>query len=135
VTWSVALYAVLSLTVVRLIPVGIAMIGTGARRQTLAFLGWFGPRGLASIVFAVLVLEEGGLPHDGLILTTTYLTIGLSVLAHGLTAAPLANRYADWYESHPRDALPGLESSHVRDVRWRFGLGHSRAQASPAAAE
>jgi NhaP-type Na+/H+ or K+/H+ antiporter len=134
VTWSVALYAVLSLTVVRLIPVAISMIGTGARWPTLAFLGWFGPRGLASIVFAVLVLEEGGLPHDDLILVTTYLTIGLSVLAHGLTAAPLANRYADWYESHPRDALPGFESSEVRDVRWRFGVGHSRASPTPAAA-
>ena len=131
VTWSVALYAVLSLTVVRLIPVAIAMIGTGARRPTLAFLGWFGPRGLASIVFAVLVLEEGGLPHDDLILTTTYVTIGLSVLAHGLTAAPLANRYATWYESHPRDALPGFESSDVRDVRWRFGVGHSRVPDLP----
>jgi sodium/hydrogen antiporter len=126
VTWSVALYSVLSLTVVRLIPVAIAMIGTGARRPTLAFLGWFGPRGLASIVFAVLVLEEGGLPHDGLILTTTYVTIGLSVLAHGLTAAPLANRYAAWYESHPRDALAGLESSDVRDVRWRLSAERSR---------
>jgi sodium/hydrogen antiporter len=126
VTWPIALYAVLSLTVVRLIPVALSMIGTGARRPTLAFIGWFGPRGLASIVFAVLVLEEGGLPHDGLILTTTYFTIGLSVLAHGLTAAPLANRYASWYESHPRDALPGLESSEVREVRWRFGIGHSR---------
>jgi NhaP-type Na+/H+ or K+/H+ antiporter len=127
VTWQVALYAVLSLTVVRLAPVAISMIGTGLRRPTLAFLGWFGPRGLASIVFAVLVLEEGGLPHDDLILTTTYVTIGLSVLAHGLTAAPLANRYADWYESRHRDALPGLESSDVRDVRWRFGVGHPRA--------
>jgi NhaP-type Na+/H+ or K+/H+ antiporter len=125
VTWSVALYAVLSLTVVRMLPVGISMIGTGARRPTLAFLGWFGPRGLASIVFAVLVLEEGGLPHDDLILVTTYLAIGLSVLAHGLTAAPLANRYATWYESYPRDALQGLESSEVRDVRWRSGVGHS----------
>jgi sodium/hydrogen antiporter len=126
VTWSIALYAILSLTVVRLLPVAISMIGTGARGPTLAFLGWFGPRGLASIVFAILVLEEGGLPHDDLILVTTYATIGLSVLAHGLTAAPLANRYAAWYESHPRDALPGLESSEVRDVRWRFGVGHSR---------
>jgi len=126
VTWKAVLYAVLSLTVVRLIPVAGSMIGTGARRPTLAFLGWFGPRGLASIVFAVLVLEEGGLPHDGLILTTTYVTIGLSVLAHGLTAAPLANRYAAWYESHPRDARPGFEGSEVRDVGWRRGLGHSR---------
>ena len=135
VTWSVALYAVLSLTVVRLLPVAISMIGTGARRPTVAFLGWFGPRGLASIVFAVLVLEEGGLPHDDLILVTIYLTIGLSVLAHGLTAAPLANRYAAWFESHPRDALAGLESSEVQDVRWRFGVGHSRAQDAAAAAE
>jgi NhaP-type Na+/H+ or K+/H+ antiporter len=132
VTWSIALYAVLSLTVVRMVPVAISLIGTGARRPTLAFLGWFGPRGLASIVFAILVLEEGGLPHDGLILTTTYFTIGLSVLAHGLTAAPLANRYATWYESHPRDALPSLESSDVREVRWRFGVGH-RAFQNPAA--
>jgi NhaP-type Na+/H+ or K+/H+ antiporter len=126
VTWSIALYAVLSLTVVRLIPVAIAMIGTGARRPTLAFLGWFGPRGLASIVFAILVLEEGGLPHDGLILTTIYVTIGLSVLAHGLTAAPLANRYASWHESHPREASPTFEGSEVKDVRWRRGLGHPR---------
>ena len=130
VTFSIALFAVLSLTVVRLLPVAIAMTGTGARRQTVAFLGWFGPRGLASIVFAVLVLEEGGLPHVDLILVTTYLTIGVSVLAHGLTAAPLANRYATWYESHPRDALPSLESSEVQDVRWRFGVGHSRLQGS-----
>ena len=122
-TWPIALYAVLSLTVVRMIPVGISMIGTGARRPTLAFLGWFGPRGLASIVFAILVLEEGGLPHDDLILDAIYVTIGLSVLAHGLTAAPLADRYASWYEGHPRDALPHVESSEVRDLRWRFGLG------------
>ena len=126
VTWQVVLYAVLSLTVVRLIPVAISMIGLGLRKPTLAFLGWFGPRGLASIVFAVLVLEEGGLPHDDLILKTTYLTIGLSVLAHGLTAAPLANRYADWHESRRRDALPGLESSEVGDVRWRRGVAHPR---------
>jgi NhaP-type Na+/H+ or K+/H+ antiporter len=124
VTWSIALYAVLSLTVVRLLPVAIAMIGTGARKPTLAFLGWFGPRGLASIVFAVLVLEEGGLPHDDVILDTVYIAIGLSVLAHGLTAAPLADRYAAWFEAHPRDALPTLESSDVRDVRWRVGMGH-----------
>src|SRR4051794_20460817 len=123
VTWTVALYALLSLTIVRLLPVGISLIGTGARRPTVAFLGWFGPRGLASIVFAVIVVEEGGLPHDDLILMATYLTIGLSVLAHGLTAAPLANRYAAWYESHPRDAPPRLESSEVPDVRWRAGLG------------
>jgi sodium/hydrogen antiporter len=126
VTWSVALYVVLSLTIIRMLPVAVAMIGTGARRPTVAFLGWFGPRGLASIVFAVLVIEEGGLPHDDLILLTIYVAIGLSVLAHGLTAAPLANRYAAWFESHPQDELPSLEGSDVRDVRWRTGAGHLR---------
>jgi NhaP-type Na+/H+ or K+/H+ antiporter len=118
-TWAIAAYAVLSLTLVRMLPVGIAMLGTGARRQTVGFLGWFGPRGLASIVFAVILVEEGGLPHDDVIVTATVITIGLSVLAHGLTAAPLANRYAAWFESHPRDAQPKLESRDATHVRWR----------------
>ena len=118
-TWAIAGYAVLSLTLVRMLPVGIAMLGTGARRQTVGFLGWFGPRGLASIVFAVILVEEGGLPHDDVIITTIVITIGLSVLAHGLTAAPLANRYAAWFESHPRDAQPKLESGSATHMRWR----------------
>ena len=126
VTWSIAAYVVLSLTIVRMLPVAVALIGTGARRPTVAFLGWFGPRGLASIVFAVLVIEEGGLPHDHLILVTIYVAIGLSVLAHGLTAAPLADRYAAWFESHPREALPRLEGAEVQEVRWRYGVGHRR---------
>ena len=56
-------YAVLSLTLVRMVPVAVAMIGTGARMPTVGFLGWFGPRGLASIVFAVIVVEEAHLPQ------------------------------------------------------------------------
>ena len=104
VSWQIALYAVLSLTLVRMVPVAVAMIGTGARRPTVGFLGWFGPRGLASIVFAVIVVEEAHLPGAPTILTTTYVTIGLSVLAHGMTAAPFAKRYARWYEGHRRTA-------------------------------
>jgi NhaP-type Na+/H+ or K+/H+ antiporter len=105
-TWPVAVYAVLSLTVVRMVPVAIALLGTAARTPTVAFIGWFGPRGLASIVFALILLEEGGLPHDDVILTATFLTVGLSVLAHGVTAAPLANAYAGWAESNPRPERP-----------------------------
>jgi sodium/hydrogen antiporter len=101
VSWQIALYAVLSLTLIRMLPVTIAMIGTGARWQTVGFLGWFGPRGLASIVFAVIVVQEAHLPGADTILRATYLTIGLSVFAHGITAAPLARRYARWYESNP----------------------------------
>ena len=63
-SWDLALYAVLSLTVVRMLPVAIAMLGTRARPATVGFVGWFGPRGLASIVFAVIVLEESHLPHQ-----------------------------------------------------------------------
>ena len=95
------------------------MLGTGARRPTVAFLGWFGPRGLASIVFAVILVEEGGVPHENLLVTTIVLTVGLSILAHGLTAAPLANRYAAWFESHPKDNLPTLENRTATHVRWR----------------
>jgi sodium/hydrogen antiporter len=118
-SWQIALYAVLSLTVVRMLPVAIAMIGTGARPPTIGFLGWFGPRGLASIVFAVIVVEEAQLPGAETILLTTYLTIGLSVVAHGLTAAPLAQRYARWYESHQRDRLPAMESVAAPGHRTR----------------
>jgi NhaP-type Na+/H+ or K+/H+ antiporter len=109
-TFSIAAYAVLSLTVVRMAPVAVAMIGSGARRQTIAFLGWFGPRGLASIVFAVTVVEEGHLPGTTTLVLATYATIGLSVILHGFSAAPLAARYARWYASHPEERLPEMES-------------------------
>jgi NhaP-type Na+/H+ or K+/H+ antiporter len=108
---EVVLYALLSLTLVRMIPVALAMIRTGARRPTVAFLGWFGPRGLASIVFAVILVEDADLANESLLLNTIFLTIGLSVLLHGLTAAPLAGRYASWFAAHPHDAAPPFESA------------------------
>lgn len=114
VTWSVLLYAVLSLTVVRMVPVAVGMLGSGARPQTVGFVGWFGPRGLASIVFAVIVLQDADLPHTDTILLATYVTVGLSVLLHGLSAAPLAQRYSRWYEAHPRDAMESRPVAHHR---------------------
>jgi sodium/hydrogen antiporter len=103
-SWDLVLYAALSLTVVRMLPVAIAMLGTRARPVTVAFMGWFGPRGLASIVFALILLEESNLPHEKTVLLAIYLTVGLSVLVHGITAAPLADRYGRWYDAHPRPA-------------------------------
>jgi len=126
VTWAVVLYAVLSLTVVRMLPVAIAMLATGARKPTVGFLGWFGPRGLASIVFAILVIEEGGLPHDDILLVTVFVTIGLSVLAHGLSAAPLAERYARWFDTHPRGPRPELEDSSTAEIQGRTRLYGNR---------
>jgi NhaP-type Na+/H+ or K+/H+ antiporter len=118
-SWELALYAVVSLTLVRMLPVVIAMVGTRAKTPTLAFMGWFGPRGLASIVFAVILIEESNLPHENLIVLAIYLTVGLSVLAHGLSAAPLASRYARWYEQHPDDKAPPMESAHTEVTRAR----------------
>ncbi len=121
VTWEILVYAFLSLTVVRMLPVAASLAGTGSRRPTVAFLGWFGPRGLASIVFALLLLEEGGLPNDDLIVTTVFVTVGLSILAHGVTAAPLARRYASWFEASPRPADAALESpAGAPAQRWRL---------------
>jgi sodium/hydrogen antiporter len=118
-SWELALYAVVSLTLVRMLPVAVAMAGSRARLQTLGFLGWFGPRGLASIVFAVIVIEESNLPHEDLIVLAIYLTVGLSVLAHGVSAAPLARRYARWYEQHPREKAPPMESAPTEVTRAR----------------
>jgi sodium/hydrogen antiporter len=82
---------------VRMIPVAVALLGTHFERQTVSFIGWFGPRGLASIVFAILITEnEARLPSEGAMLTTIYVTVGLSVLVHGVSAAPLARRYGAW---------------------------------------
>jgi len=120
-SWQIVLYAVLSLTVVRMIPVAISMLRTGARPPTVAFLGWFGPRGLASIVFAVIVVEEADLPHTSTILVVTYVTVGLSVLLHGLSAAPLAARYANWYRASPKP----MESVSAAPQRWRSARSSS----------
>lgn len=123
-SWRLAVYSILSLTLVRMIPVVIAMWGSHARPPTLGFLGWFGPRGLASIVFAVIVIEESQLPHEHLIVLAIYVTVGLSVLAHGLTAAPLAERYARWYERHPVEEPPPMESAPAEVTRPRGPAGH-----------
>jgi NhaP-type Na+/H+ or K+/H+ antiporter len=92
---QIALYAIASLTVVRMIPVAISLIGSGEDRATVAFVGWFGPRGLASVVFALLAVEDLG-GTDPRVLTAVYtiaITIVFSIVAHGITARPLASRY------------------------------------------
>ena len=89
------LYAVISLTIVRIMPVAAALAGIGLRRDTIFFMGWFGPRGLASVVFTLIAVEE---LHDagliaGSIMEFATWTILLSVVAHGLSAGPLARIY------------------------------------------
>jgi NhaP-type Na+/H+ or K+/H+ antiporter len=94
--WRPILYAILSLTFVRMAPVALALRGVGLRRDTVSLMGWFGPRGLASVVFTLLALErfqEASRPADTLIAAATW-TILLSVVAHGLSATPLSAWYA-----------------------------------------
>jgi NhaP-type Na+/H+ or K+/H+ antiporter len=95
VTAPMIVYALLSLTAIRMLPVALAVIGLGLRRATVLFLGWFGPRGLASVILALVVVEEApslvGLDE---VFLTVMITVLLSVLAHGVSAAPLSRRYA-----------------------------------------
>ena len=118
-TWRAVVYGVLSLTVVRMLPVAVALVGTHARVRTVAFVGWFGPRGLASIVFTVIALESGSLAHASEITVAVVFTIVLSVYLHGLSARPLTDRYARWYRAHPEDRLPSMESVPAPAQRWR----------------
>jgi len=87
------IYALLSLTVIRMVPVAIALLGTQLRPATVAFMGWFGPRGLASVVFTLLALEEIERSGGAMLLETVTWTILLSVVLHGISASPLAARY------------------------------------------
>ena len=90
-----ALYAVLSLTVVRMLPVAIALIGTGLSRPTVVFMGWFGPRGLASIVLGLVYLEqEMHLSGEPTMRVAVMMTVLLSIFAHGLSAVPGIAIYA-----------------------------------------
>jgi NhaP-type Na+/H+ or K+/H+ antiporter len=131
VSWQIALYAVLSLTIVRMLPVAVSLWGTHARAPTVAFMGWFGPRGLASIVFAVIV-EDTYQGHAGMILTTCYLTVGFSVLLHGLSASPLVNRYVGWYRETAGERLPAMEGQSAHEHRARRTGAASTSVTDPA---
>ena len=90
--WPVIGYALLSLTAIRMVPVALALLGSGFDRFSVAFIGWFGPRGLASVIFALLALEDLG-PVAQEVTATIALTVLLSVGAHGLTARPFARHF------------------------------------------
>jgi len=94
-SWQMAVYAALSLTVVRMLPVALALVRSGLGGWTVAYLGWFGPRGLASILLAlILLVEYPGVPGGATIFVVVALTVLASIFLHGATAAPLTDRYA-----------------------------------------
>jgi NhaP-type Na+/H+ or K+/H+ antiporter len=102
---GIVVYAAFSLTLVRMAPVALAVAGMGLRPSTIAFMGWFGPRGLASIILALVVAEEEpDLPALGTILAAMTVTVLASVALHGLTARPFVRAYARSAERLPAEA-------------------------------
>lgn len=117
--WRPLAYAIVSLTAVRMVPVAIACLGTRLKPPSITFIGWFGPRGLASIVFGVGILEAA-LPGESLLIQTILATVILSVFAHGISATPLAAAYGRWYE-HVGGAAEA-ERTKAPEQRAKLGL-------------
>jgi NhaP-type Na+/H+ or K+/H+ antiporter len=116
-TWGVIAFAALSLTLVRMGPVALALSGTGLSRASIAFVGWFGPRGLASIILVLVVVdEEPGLPALDLVIAATAVTVLASVFLHGITARPLTRAYSRAIEHLPPDAI---EHSPTDEIKHR----------------
>jgi NhaP-type Na+/H+ or K+/H+ antiporter len=125
--WTPVVYAILSLTVIRMIPVALSMLGSGLRGSSILFMGWFGPRGLASVVFTLLAFET--LEHGGLVSTTVVeaatWTIFLSVILHGVTAGPLARNYGARVANEPVEQFKTADPHEEPVPR---SLHHSRTQ-------
>lgn len=98
VTGAYVLFALLALTVLRMVPVAVSLLGTGIKPVTGVFLGWFGPRGLATVLFVLLILEDTDVAHKKEIFAISIITVALSILLHGATAGPAAR----WYGAHSK---------------------------------
>jgi NhaP-type Na+/H+ or K+/H+ antiporter len=128
-SWPVVAYGILSLTLIRMLPVVLCLLGSGVDALSALFIGWFGPRGLASIVFALLTVEElHRVPGPtNLTVGTIGFTVLLSVLLHGLSARPLAGRYAarrgELHTDHPEPIVRHLVSQARPDADGSGGGG------------
>ena len=123
--WDVIMYAALSLTVVRIVPIFAALAGTHLEWPSRLFLGWFGPRGLASILFGLLVLEEAGTDVSPRVFAAITWTVVLSIVLHGATASWGARRYGRWYRSMTSDEQESMSEGPMHHaeagprVRWQ----------------
>jgi NhaP-type Na+/H+ or K+/H+ antiporter len=115
--WDIAVYALISLFIARPLPAMLALVGSHLKLPTMAFIGWFGPRGLASILFGLFVLEEADLPHGEEILLVVTWTVLASVFIHGLSSQTLTRRYAAWFAVHGRPDM--AEAVEVEEMPTR----------------
>jgi NhaP-type Na+/H+ or K+/H+ antiporter len=124
VAWREVVFAVAALTVLRMVPVALALLGTGVRPASVAFVGWFGPRGLASVIFALLALESLEVdPPLRVAIATIALTVLLSVVAHGVSADPLSARYGAWVTRE----RPPVETAPAAEPRARGAIFRARS--------
>ena len=119
---STIIYAVLSLTAVRMVPVALSLIGSGADRPTMAFTGWFGPRGLATIVFMLTIIEESNLAGTDRIVQVATITVLLSIVAHGASAPWLTERYVRRMPSSGASSESDSQDGHAPVTRQRRSL-------------
>lgn len=119
-TLRVAAYAALSLTAIRMIPVAVSLVGMRLEAATIGYLAWFGPRGLASILFGLFVVEQAELAGSETILSVITWTVLASIVLHGLTAVPFTRRYAAWWQSMTPDDVASMpEGQEVDEMRSR----------------
>jgi sodium/hydrogen antiporter len=116
-TWQMWVYAALSLTVVRLGAVGLALVGQGMTRPSILYIGWFGPRGLATLILTIEIVEGSGLDHASTIAGTALVTVAASVVLHGVTAWWGSNRYADRVGAATGAAALAEHAAPIHEVR------------------
>jgi NhaP-type Na+/H+ or K+/H+ antiporter len=104
-TWSIAIYAVGSLVVVRPLAIALSLVGSKVRMPTVLFFGWFGPRGLASILFGIVALEEAHGADLDIVFVVMSWTVLLSIVVHGLSAGPAADAYGRWWRDRREDPM------------------------------
>lgn len=131
IDWRIVVYALLSLTLVRMLPVAVSLLGAGVKKETIAFIGWFGPRGTASILYLFTVIEVEEMPGLEVIYAATLITVLLSVFAHGISASPAARWYGRLMakEEVPADAA---ELQEVPEMPTR-GPWRGKEMGEPAA--
>ena len=130
---TILFYALLSLTVIRMLPVAISMIGTNLQPVTVLFLGWFGPRGIASILYVLTVMETENLVGKGTIYNIVMATVFISVIAHGISAAPLSDWYAKRVAALDKDGLADAETMPVSKMATRRGAPSVQSAGSGSA--
>jgi NhaP-type Na+/H+ or K+/H+ antiporter len=116
---NILVYALLSLTLVRMLPVAISMIGTKLKPASVLYIGWFGPRGIGSILYVFLILGVDQVAENDLIFSVVMTTIFLSVILHGVSASPLSKRYSAYLTRLKDQGIAAEETISVPEMRER----------------